>query len=152
MNLEILGSPLGIVPSTPHTGFVATQHSFSTNEKWQTVGTMTWQEILSAVPKNGQDYFNTAAVSVNGIFRGFSTNQDSPTDMPKFTTPLDSVKDNKKLINCKTYNPFTEENDISYLLKGTEYKDLKNISYDKGSLTLDYSKQTDQLGKLERLV
>lgn len=115
-------APPAMNPATPHEGFVAKNTYDSTLNAVRTnLSTATYQEIVPFVGADDDaDYMATAAMSLAGVLRPFSTKQSQSSFIPAFDTPTTTGE----AIGQSQLNPFRQQNDVEFFTWGPTYSGL----------------------------
>lgn len=131
-------------PRSPH-GMLAARHwNFTGSTAFHEVAQLTPTEALANIDTRSSTSFkNFSMMSMNGMFRPFSTNTDR-TDMPVYTRPVANLVSPDYIYTSITMNPFRSSNDIAVYSKGDNMtEDARTLRYNPTSNTLDYDHQGD---------
>lgn len=115
-------APPAMFPRTPHEGFIAKNvYDDSISAVRTNVSTLTFQEIVPAVRADDDDEFQaTAAMSIAGVLRPFSTKANQSQLMPVFTSPTTAGDS----LNQTILNPWKAPGDVEFFTYGSSYDGL----------------------------
>jgi len=115
-------APPAMNPATPHEGFVARNfYEEKTGLVRTGCSTATYQEIVPFVRADEDtEYQASAAISIAGVLRPFSTKATQSLLLPVFSTPTTI----NEAIGLSKLNPWKGQNDIEFFTYGNSYQGL----------------------------
>lgn len=131
-----------LAPRTPHTVLAARNWNFSDDAAYHETAALTPTEAIANVDtRSATSFKNFSMMSLNGIFRPFTT-KPSRTDMPAYITLPSSIESSRSIYTSFSMNPFKPSNDIFIYSKGdTMTEDVKTLNYDGETNLLKYDNQ-----------
>lgn len=116
------GAPRAMVQKTPHEVFVSRSVYDPAIEKTRTgVSTSTYQEAIPFVgPDDDSDFQASAAMSLEGLLRPFTTDRATSLLMPS----MDLEDEDETGLNATLLNPWKAQNDIEIYTWGSTYEGM----------------------------